>query len=96
MEQIPEIRDSELSISITRRYHSDFEVAISYGGSYIKRYTLVELTTALVDKLIESMPLIGKIIRPYVSRVFLKATHLFSAKIKMDVAESIFSQGADR
>jgi hypothetical protein len=98
MESIPEIVESGLSFSITKRYHGMFEVGISYMGSYIKRYPLMVLAERFRLCLIGNFPILGLWIFSKSRRAstlqssYNKAIIQFIETIKLDMANSIMDQ----
>jgi hypothetical protein len=97
MEQIPEVRENDLGISITRRYAGGFEVSISYAGTYIRRYPLVQVTDIFLTCLTRNIPFIGWWIfrgkrkrEEVVMAAYARAIDDFIKVIKLDVADSIF------
>ena len=96
METIPEIRENDLGISITRRYSGGFEVSISYAGQYIKRYPLIQVTDIFLACLIRNIPILGMWLfskvhrREIVKKAYASAIDDFLKIIKLDVADSIF------
>jgi hypothetical protein len=97
MEQIPTIVDSDLNITINKRYHGTFEVSIYYAGMPIKRYTLGDLASILLSCILANVPILGfwlfsKIRRKeMISNAYAAAITQLISRIKMDVAEAIFT-----
>jgi hypothetical protein len=97
MEQIPTIVDVDLSITINKRYHGTFEVSIFYAGMPIKRYTIGDLAAILLTCILENVPILGLWLfskirrREMIRNAYAAAINQLIARIKMDVAESIFS-----
>jgi uncharacterized membrane protein len=80
METIPTISDAELTVTISKRYHGDWEVTFYYSGVPVKRYPLNEVISILIKSIwwVSFRPMV---------RFNLTA---FINKIKMDVINSIW------
>jgi hypothetical protein len=100
MEQMPEIQDSQLTVTINRRYQGDFEVSISYAGQYLKRYPLQYLFATFLQSFLRNFPILGMWLFSREARArtitssYARAVNDCISRIKMDVANSIFDQGA--
>ena len=96
MEAIPEVRENDIGISITRRYSGGFEVSISYAGTYIRRYPLIQVTDIFLSCLLKNIPIIGMWLfskarrKTMVTTAYSSAIDDFLKIIKMDVADAIF------
>lgn len=101
MEAIPEVRENELGITITRRYSGGFEVSISYAGTYIRRYPLIQVTNIFLDCLVKNIPIIGMWLFSKTKRkimiitAYSKAIDDFIKIIKLDVADAIFGENKE-
>ena len=98
MEQIPEVRENDLGITITRRYAGGFEVSISYAGTYIRRYPLLHVTDLFLACILKNIPIPGlwlfsKLKRQgVITKSYSSAIEDFVKIIKLDVADAIFGQ----
>jgi len=98
MEAIPEIRENDLGITISRRYAGGFEVSISYAGNYIRRYPLLQVTDMFLSCLLKNIPLLGLWLfsrqkrKVMVDKAYGAAIDDFVKVIKIDVADAIFGE----
>ena len=101
MEQIPEVRENDLGITINRRYSGGFEVSISYAGSYVRRYPLIQVTDVFLSCIIKNIPILGMWLfskskrKEMITKAYSLAINDFIKVIKMDVADSIFGSKED-
>ena len=99
MEAIPEVTDSDLILTVRKRYHGGFELDVSYAGLPMCRYPLLIVTDRFLWYLIKHFPVLGLWIFSKEKRnetlrnAYSKAITDFVASLKMDVATSIFEQG---
>jgi hypothetical protein len=102
MEAIPEIRENELGIYISRRYQGGFEVSISYAGSYIRRYPLIEITERFLGCVLNHVPILGLWLFSKTKRTemvrsaYSAAIDEFVVSLKLDVGDAMFAQGDER
>jgi hypothetical protein len=98
MESIPEIRENDLGITISRRYAGGFEVSISYAGNYIRRYPLLQVTDLFLSCILKNVPVLGLWLfskqkrKEMVTRAYSAAIEDFLKVIKIDVADAIFGE----
>jgi hypothetical protein len=98
MEQIPEIRENEFGIYISRRYQGGFEVSVSYTGSYIRRYPLSDMTDRFLSYIVKHVPVLGLWLfnkekrMEMVKQSYTAAVQDFIQQFKLDIADSIINQ----
>ena len=98
MEAIPEVTDSDLILTISKRYHGAFELEVSYAGLPVRRYPLIEITNRLLSHIIMNFPVVGFWLfsrqkrNDTIRKAYSKAIDGFVDSLKMDVATSIFEQ----
>ena len=102
MEQIPEVRDNDIGITLSRRYsggQGGFEVSISYAGQYICRYPLVVITDRFLQCILNNIPVMGWWLfsstnrKAMIVRAYSAAITEFVDSIKMDIGNSLLAQG---
>uniref|UniRef100_A0A6H1ZZI4 Uncharacterized protein n=1 Tax=viral metagenome TaxID=1070528 RepID=A0A6H1ZZI4_9ZZZZ len=100
MEQIPEIVEASLNITINKRYRGEYEVSVFYSGEPLCRYTVSELAKTLLNFILDNIPLLGLWLfskrkrKEMVTDSYNKAIEQFVGKIKSDVAKIMFDSEA--
>jgi len=102
MEQIPETRGSEVGAYLALEHDGSFGLSISHAGSFTRNYPLSKIASTLASIMMADFPRLGLWIftkdgrRSKLESLCSTSIAKFAQSIKMELADSIFTMGADK